>query len=55
MIYRTYLNLAEVLANVGGILKVLMIIFMVSAMFISKKMFDLDMVNDIFLFEENMN
>lgn len=52
-VFRVYLNIAEVLANVGGILKVLMIGFMVSAMFISKQMYNLNLVNDIFIFEEN--
>lgn len=47
-IYRTYLNAAEVIANVGGILKVLMMFFMVTSILISRQIFNLKLINDLF-------
>lgn len=49
--YRTYLNLAEVLANVGGIMKVTTLCFFVIATYVSDKYYNISLVNSLFNFE----
>ncbi|KRX05816.1 hypothetical protein PPERSA_02348 [Pseudocohnilembus persalinus] len=49
-VYRNYTNLADVIANVGGILKISMVVFMFLADIVSSKLFLLRLVNEIFQF-----
>lgn len=49
-LFRTYLNIAQVLANIGGVLKVVMITFMIVSEFVSHRYYNLDVVNSLFKF-----
>lgn len=53
--YREYVNMASVIAQVGGILKVSMMIFFAFNHLYSKKQFHLNLVNDLFSFDYNEN
>lgn len=48
--YRTYLNLAEVLAQVGGIMKVASMCFFVITGYFADKYYNVNMVNKLFDF-----
>lgn len=48
VIYRNYLNIAQVLAQVGGILQVVYTVFMIIAVLISTELFNLKILNDVF-------
>lgn len=54
-IYRTYLNLAVVIANIGGILKVISMVFLFISMLVSTQLLNLKLINDTFLFEGDVS
>lgn len=49
------MNLAEVLANVGGVLKVFMLVFLVLSKIISEKYYNIQAVNTLFSFDEHID
>lgn len=52
-IYRKYTNFAQVAANIGGILKILLIFFASISGYISLNQYYLKLANEVFKFEYN--